>query len=341
MTLTDLRYLVALARERHFGHAAERCNVSQPTLSVAIKKLEEELAVTLFERSAADVKITDIGARIVAQAEKVLLEAGQIKELATAGRDPLSGPLKLGVIYTIGPYLLPHLIPRVHAAAPSMPLLIQENYTARLAESLKRGDLDVIVVALPFEEPGIVTQAVYDEPFRVLLPAGHGWESEERIPASRLAEAPLLLLGAGNCFRDQVLEACPLCRPGEGLQRTLEGSSSRPSATWSPPAPASPCCPAPPPTRCPAAIRCSPCAPSPRRNPSAASPWPGASLPAQRRHRRDPRRHPRQPAAGRQAGRPGEPGRWADFHPAATKNPSTLPNNEAALPKFEATPPHY
>lgn len=225
MTLTDLRYFVALARERHFGHAAERCNVSQPTLSVAIKKLEDELAVTLFERSAADVKITDIGARIVAQAEKVLLEAGQIKELATAGRDPLSGPLKLGVIYTIGPYLLPHLIPRVHAAAPSMPLLIQENYTARLAESLKRGDLDVIVVALPFEEPGIVTQAVYDEPFRVLLPAGHGWESEERIPASRLAEAPLLLLGAGNCFRDQVLEACPLCRPGEGLQRTLEGSS--------------------------------------------------------------------------------------------------------------------
>jgi LysR family hydrogen peroxide-inducible transcriptional activator len=192
---------------------------------VAIKKLEEELAVTLFERSAADVKITDIGARIVAQAEKVLLEAGQIKELATAGRDPLSGPLKLGVIYTIGPYLLPHLIPRVHAAAPSMPLLIQENYTARLAEALKRGDLDVIVVALPFEEPGIVTQAVYDEPFRVLLPAGHAWESEERIEARRLAEAPLLLLGAGNCFRDQVLEACPLCRFGEGLQRTLEGSS--------------------------------------------------------------------------------------------------------------------
>ncbi len=225
MTLTDLRYLVALARERHFGHAAERCNVSQPTLSVAIKKLEDELAVTLFERSAADVKITDIGARIVAQAEKVLLEAGQIKELATAGRDPLSGPLKLGVIYTIGPYLLPHLIPRVHQAAPSMPLLIQENYTARLAESLKRGDLDVIVIALPFEEPGIVTQAVYDEPFRVLMPTGHPWENDTAIPAKRLAEEQLLLLGAGNCFRDQVLEVCPLCRPGEGLQRTLEGSS--------------------------------------------------------------------------------------------------------------------
>lgn len=225
MTLTDLRYLVALARERHFGRAAERCNVSQPTLSVAIKKLEDELAVTLFERSAADVKITDIGARVVAQAEKVLLEAGQIKELATAGRDPLSGPLRLGVIYTIGPYLLPHLIPRVHAAAPSMPLLIQENYTARLAEALKRGELDVIVIALPFEEPGIVTQPVYDEPFRVLLPSAHPWATEPSIPASQLADDKLLLLGAGNCFRDQVLQACPACRSGEGLQRTLEGSS--------------------------------------------------------------------------------------------------------------------
>ena len=225
MTLTDLRYLVALARERHFGHAAERCNVSQPTLSVAIKKLEEELAVTLFERSAADVKITDIGARIVAQAEKVLMEAGQIQEIAAAGKDPLAGPLRVGVIYTIGPYLLPRLIPRVHQLAPKMPLIIQENFTARLAEALKRGELDVIVISLPFEEVGIVAQPVYDEPFRVLLPAGHAWESEERIEARRLAEAPLLLLGAGNCFRDQVLEACPLCRPGEGLQRTLEGSS--------------------------------------------------------------------------------------------------------------------
>ena len=225
MTLTDLRYLVALARERHFGHAAERCHVSQPTLSVAIKKLEDELAVTLFERSAADVKITDIGARIVAQAERVLLEAGQVKEIATAGRNPLAGPLRLGVIYTVGPYLLPDLIPRVHAAAPQMPLLIQENYTAKLVDALKRGELDVIVIALPFEEHGIVTQAVYDEPFRVLIPADHAWSAEQTIAAQQLAEAQLLLLGDGNCFRDQVLEVCPMCRNGDGLQRTLEGSS--------------------------------------------------------------------------------------------------------------------
>ncbi len=225
MTLTDLRYLVALARERHFGRAAEKCHVSQPTLSVAIKKLEDQLGVMLFERSAADVKITAIGQRIVEQAERVLLEAAQVKEIAASGKDPLSGPLRLGVIYTIGPYLLPRLIPRMHELAPRMPLFIQENYTGRLTESLKRGELDVIVISLPFAEQGVVTRVVYDEPFRVLLPSGHPWENTPDIQPDMLAEDQLLLLGAGNCFRDQVLEVCPHCRTGSGLQRTLEGSS--------------------------------------------------------------------------------------------------------------------
>ena len=225
MTLTDLRYLIALARERHFGRAAEKCHVSQPTLSVAIKKIEEELGVQLFERSATEVKITATGRRIVSQAEKVLLEAAQIPEIASAGRDPLAGPLRLGVIFTIGPYLLPRLIPRVHRLAPRMPLIIQENYTARLAEALKRGELDVVILSLPFAEPGIVAQPVYDEPFRVLMPAAHPWHGQERIDPDMLAEEQLLLLGAGNCFRDQVLEVCPHCRNVSGLQRTLEGSS--------------------------------------------------------------------------------------------------------------------
>ena len=225
MTLTDLRYLVALARERHFGRAAKKCHVSQPTLSVAIKKLEEQLGVLLFERSAAEVKITEIGQRVVEQARKVLLEAAQIGEIVASGKDPLAGPLRLGVIYTIGPYLLPRLIPRVHELAPKMPLFIQENYTARLTESLKRGELDVIVISLPFEEQGIVTRVIYDEPFRVLLPSGHPWEATTDIRPDMLADDQLLLLGAGNCFRDQVLEVCPHCRTGSGLQRTLEGSS--------------------------------------------------------------------------------------------------------------------
>ncbi|MDR0702922.1 MAG: hydrogen peroxide-inducible genes activator [Azoarcus sp.] len=225
MTLTYLRYLVALAHERHFGRAAERCHVSQPTLSVAIKKVEEELGIPLFERGAIELKITETGRRIVAQAEKVLREANHIEEIAAAGKDPLAGPLRVGVIYTIGPYLLPRLIPRVHQRAPRMPLIIQENYTSRLAELLKRGELDVIVVSLPFEEQGIVTQPVYAEPFRVLLPAAHPWAGRAKIPPDTLADEQLLLLGAGNCFRDQVLEVCPQCQNVSGLQRTLEGSS--------------------------------------------------------------------------------------------------------------------
>lgn len=225
MTLTDLRYLVALARERHFGRAAERCHVSQPTLSVAIKKVEEELGVQLFERSATEVKITSVGRRIVQQAEKVLVEAALLPEIAAAGKDPLLGPLRIGAIYTIGPYLLPRLIPRMREHAPRMPLVIQENFTHVLVEQLKRGELDVVILSLPFEEAGVVAQPLYDEPFRVLLPAGHPWASAPFIEADKLADDQLLLLGAGNCFRDQVLEVCPQCRNVGGLQRTLEGSS--------------------------------------------------------------------------------------------------------------------
>lgn len=225
MTLTDLRYIVALAQERHFGRAAEKCHVSQPTLSVAVKKLEEQLGVTLFERSAVDVKVTEIGRHIVDQAERVLREASQIRDLAEAGRDALSGPLRIGVIFTIAPYLLPSLIPLLAERAPRMPLVIQENYTHKLAEQLKKGEIDVAVLALPFVEQGIVTQPVYDEPFRVVMPSSHAWSEFGELTTQQLQEEPLLLLGAGNCFRDQVLEACPRCAHGTGLQKTMEGSS--------------------------------------------------------------------------------------------------------------------
>jgi len=220
VTLTELRYIVAVARERHFGRAAEACFVSQPTLSVAVKKLEEELGVQLFERGPGEVTITPAGLKIVEQAQRVLEEASRIRDLAAAGRDPLVGPLRLGAIYTIGPYLLPRLIPILRRTAPAMQLHIQENFTHRLSDSLKAGEVDVILIALPFMEPGIETRAVYDEPFFVAVPKGHAWEDRKRLTSDELTKESLLLLGEGHCFRDQVLEFCHTTRT-----RAIEGGS--------------------------------------------------------------------------------------------------------------------
>ncbi|WP_374356685.1 LysR substrate-binding domain-containing protein [Chitinimonas sp.] len=230
MTLTELKYIVAVARERHFGRAAAACFVSQPTLSVAVKKLEDELGVTLFERSAGDVSVTPIGERIVSESQRVLEQVQTIKQLAEQGKDPLSGPLRLGAIYTISPYLLPFLIPNLRALAPQMQLLLEENYTARLAEMLKQGDIDIAVLSEPFRESGIATQAVYDEPFMVATPKGHAWEALQAIDPSQLEDENVLLLSPGNCFRDQVLQSCPELNrealpAGSSLQRTLQGSS--------------------------------------------------------------------------------------------------------------------
>ena len=227
MTLTELRYIVAVARARHFGRAAETCFVSQPTLSVAVKKLEEELGLTLFERGPGEVSVTPAGQNIVEQAQRVLEEAARIREIAAAGRDPLAGPLRLGAIYTIGPYLLPKLIPILRKNAPAMQLLIQENFTHRLSEELKRGEVDVILVALPFDEPGVATRAVYDEPFLVAVPKGHPWENRKRVTSEELARESLLLLGEGHCFRDQVLEICHTVRARErsSLAKSVEGGS--------------------------------------------------------------------------------------------------------------------
>ena len=229
MTLTELRYVVAVARERHFGRASEACFVSQPTLSVAIKKLEEELGVALFERGAGEVALTPVGARIVEQAQRVLEQAQSIKEIAKAGKDPLAGPLKLGIIYTIAPYLLPQLVKILHKRAPNMPLVIQENYTHVLREWLKQGDIDAAILALPFEEPGITIHPLYDEPFVVAVPREHRWASRKSIAADELKRETMVLLGAGHCFRDHVLEVCPeLSRfqaGADGMQKSFEGSS--------------------------------------------------------------------------------------------------------------------
>ena len=229
MTLTELRYIVAVARERHFSRAAQSCFVSQPTLSVGVRKLEEELGVKIFERGAKnEVRPTRVGERIIEQAQRVLEETEQVQQIAQHGQDPLSGPLRLGVIYTIGPYLLPQLIPNLHRRAPKMPLMIEEGLTSQLANKLKQGELDVVILSLPFKAPGVVTQTVYREPFEVAMPADHPWVDKEAIDASSLAETDLLLLGPGHCFRDQVLQACPECNRSAatgGLQKTLESSS--------------------------------------------------------------------------------------------------------------------
>jgi len=229
MTLTELRYVVALAREKHFGRAAEACFVSQPTLSVGVKKLEDELGVLLFERGKIEVAVTPVGERIVEQARRVLDELEGVKRIAQEAGDPLDGPLRIGAIYTVGPYLLPRLVPILHASAPRMPLVIEENYTERLRERLVRGELDAIIACLPFEEPGVAMLALYDEPFVAMAPAAHPWRARDAVSTDELTSQTVLLLGAGHCFRDQVVAACPTCvrpAPAEGvLQRAVEGSS--------------------------------------------------------------------------------------------------------------------
>src|SRR6478609_8042568 len=229
MTLTELKYIVAVAREKHFGHAAEACFVAQPTLSVAIKKLEDELGVVIFERGGTEVSTTPLGAQIVAQAERVLEQTAAIKEIAKQNKDPLSGPLRVGVIYTIAPYLLPPLVKNLIERVPQMPLVLQENFTVRLIELLRQGELDAAIMALPFSDQGLMVQPLYDEPFIVALPKHHPWAQRESIDAEELKSETMLLLGNGHCFRDQVLEVCPemsrFSTTGDGIARTFEGSS--------------------------------------------------------------------------------------------------------------------
>ena len=229
MTLTELKYIVAVARERHFGRAADACFVSQPTLSVAIKKLEEELGVQLFERGGAEIAVTPVGEQIIDEAQRILERTNAIREIAQQGRDPLSGPLKVGIIYTIGPYLLPNLIRAMIADAPAMPLILQENFTVRLLELLRQGEIDVAVLADPFPDTGLVTQALYDEPFVVAMPRAHAWAKRKSIGTQELKDETMLLLGTGHCFRDHVLEVCPemsrFSQSSGGFQKAFEGSS--------------------------------------------------------------------------------------------------------------------
>jgi LysR family transcriptional regulator, hydrogen peroxide-inducible genes activator len=229
MTLTELKYIVAVAREKHFGRAADACFISQPTLSVSIKKLEDELEVKLFERNANEVTVTPLGEEIVRQAQSVLEQAANIREIAKRGKDPLAGALKLGVIYTIGPYLLPALVRQAIARTPQMPLMLQENFTVKLLEQLRTGEIDCAILAEPFPDAGLATADLYDEPFMVAVPSSHPLAARASVSAEELKQETMLLLGNGHCFRDHVLEVCPefarFSSSTEGIRKSFEGSS--------------------------------------------------------------------------------------------------------------------
>jgi LysR family hydrogen peroxide-inducible transcriptional activator len=219
MSLTELKFIVAVAQERNFRRAAEKCFVTQPALSLAIKKLEEELNVVIFERSRSDVSMTEIGEKIVEQASKVLEEAAHIKQLAELGKNQLKGTLKLGMIHSVGPYLLPEIIPILRKTAPEMPLEVEENLTANLETQLKNGVIDAAIIALPFDVAGLQYKALYDEEFDVVVPVTHHWAKRKHINPSELSDEKVLLLNSGHCFSNQVTQACPeLSRKGEVLQ---------------------------------------------------------------------------------------------------------------------------
>jgi len=219
MTLSELRFVVAVAKERNFRRASEKCYVSQPALSLAIKKLEEDLGVMIFERSRTDINPTPIGEKIIEQAIKALEEVNYIREIAKQGNNQLNGVFRLGLIYSVGPYLLPELIPILRNSAADMPLEIEENLTAQLEMQLKNGVIDAAVIALPFDVPGINTMPLYDEKYVVMVPVGHAWEDRASISAEELADENVLLLNSGHCYSHQVLQACPdLSRKGQVLQ---------------------------------------------------------------------------------------------------------------------------
>lgn len=230
MTLTEMKYIIAVARERHFGRAAESCFVSQPSLSVAVRKLEEELGVQIFERRTSDVAITPIGEQIVAQAQRVIEETRHIFDIAAQGQDPLSGGLRLGVIYTIAPYLLPSLVRETISVAPKMSLFLREGFTNELLALLRKGDIDVAIMADTIHDTGFMTQALYQEDFVVAVPSHHPWVNRNYVTPNELKDQTMLLLGAGHCFRDQILSVCPnLATPTSTLspefRHTVEGSS--------------------------------------------------------------------------------------------------------------------
>ncbi len=208
MTLQELRYLVALADKGHFVRAAEACHVGQPTLSTQLKKLEDYLGVTLFERNKHQLRLTPIGEQIVERARIALDVVEEIRQLARRDHDPMSGALRVGVIPTLGPYLIPHILPAIRAIACRLHLYLREDLTVNLLERLRQGTLDALLLALPVRGEDIDSIALFREAFVVALPKGHALTSRQHIDQAALAGENVLLLEEGHCMRDQALAIC-------------------------------------------------------------------------------------------------------------------------------------
>ena len=208
MNLRDLKYLVAVAEQRHFGRAADACFVSQPTLSTQLKKLETELGVTLIERNNRQVMLTPVGARIVDQAHAVLREVNELYHLAEEHRDPLGGDFRLGIIPTVAPYLLPKILRPISKALPNLRVQLTEGQTAVISRLLRDGELDAVILALPLDEENFVETRLYSEPFLFAVSKKHPKAAKKTVQLRDLDGEQVLLLEDGHCLRDQALEVC-------------------------------------------------------------------------------------------------------------------------------------
>ena len=209
MTLSELRFVVSVAQEKNFRRAAAKSFVSQPALSLAIKKIENELGVLIFERNRMGISLTTVGEKIVNQAQIVLEEVDKIKAISLVEKNTQQVEIRIGLIYSIAPYLLPSIIPLVKNLCPEIILEAEEDITTNLIKKLEEGSIDAAIIALPFVVPGIETQPLYDEPFKVLIPTKHPWNNKQKINAKELKNEKILLLDNTHCFSMQVREACP------------------------------------------------------------------------------------------------------------------------------------
>lgn len=208
MTLQELRYLVALADKGHFVRAADACHVGQPTLSTQLKKLEDYLGVTLFERNKHQMRPTPIGEQIIERARRALDVVEEIRDLARQDHDPMHGPLRVGVIPTLGPYLIPHLLPAIRTNLPQLHLFLREDLTVNLLERLRQGSLDALLLALPVRGDDLDTLDLFSEPFVVALPRDHALASRSSLTEDDLIDENVLLLEEGHCMREQALAIC-------------------------------------------------------------------------------------------------------------------------------------